>query len=1046
MNTLLELYHSIYFNFFSFGSLLATAFMFVCGVFLFRVPKMQRSTFHLGIAYIFFSIFYFAYFVAAMFYHPLAAYHRWFTVCIMLFAEIHVTQWFLRFPRNTHPKTARMFYIIQYLITFVLMYFFITKTLQSEKIFYFNGHYWDFQAEGISYTISLVIFLYILIMIPVSIWRMYLFKGQERIALLKVLIGVLVGAIVPALANSQSRDGLIERGTYLNLLVVILILGFFYVIIVYLNNTKERTSFMAKIIGITMVTFLIMMQGISMLVMKEKEIQYDAIRLENMERALEGGKKNKNISYVLETKYDSPGLVKTDYDAALDLREEHIRIDLLNSIIYEEILLLPEDNFKEELNKLLSITHDEFRGYHDAIVHFIEINGALDNKMFKENLIEYFENLNKVTFYDNNKINLMEEDSFCTKIEKTLSKLEENVYFRNVIMDQYRDCKWREESTSLKEVRFQMVRYIRPFQPASKRHFRKSMDDSKHFVAYGKYYPETKTIKEVGFNYLDYREYMHTSSKMQKLIMAAVLFVIIVIYPFFFKGSLSTPLLNLLAGVRRVNKGHLDVKVPVRVEDEIGYITNSFNKMVKSIHDSKQKLEEYANTLEEKVEERTRELQVSLTQVENLKTQQDGDYFLTTLLLKPLSVNAVEDSKIKVDFFIKQKKEFKFRSKQHDIGGDICISQQIRLKGKKYISFLNADAMGKSIQGAGGVLVLGAVYHSIIQRTHSYQTLSEVYPEQWIKSAFKEMHKIFESFNGSMLISMVFGLIEESTGLVYFINAEHPWIIAYEDKKASFIENDLSFRKLGTSGVENDLYISTYQMKPGTLLIMGSDGKDDLVLNVDEKGDRTINEDESLFLKRVEEAGGDLNLIFKLITQQYELMDDFSLLSLYYPESDVKIGFDELNEQELIFKRAKSYFRRARYEDAIAILQEGHKKYEENSEILNLLIRCYIKLENYKEAAGASREYLRKYEIDTSLMFKASYCLKKNLELEEAIDLSERVKLRQPANVRNLIHLADMYAYMKNYKRANKIIKKIFKLEPENESAIKIYKLINGGE
>jgi len=41
--------------------------------------------------------------------------------------------------------------------------------------------------------------------------------------------------------------------------------------------------------------------------------------------------------------------------------------------------------------------------------------------------------------------------------------------------------------------------------------------------------------------------------------------------------------------------------------------------MVDSIKDSKQKLEDYAENLESKVEERTRELKQTLEQVESLK-------------------------------------------------------------------------------------------------------------------------------------------------------------------------------------------------------------------------------------------------------------------------------------------------------------------------------------------------------------------------------------------------------------------------------------------
>lgn len=143
------------------------------------------------------------------------------------------------------------------------------------------------------------------------------------------------------------------------------------------------------------------------------------------------------------------------------------------------------------------------------------------------------------------------------------------------------------------------------------------------------------------------------------------------------------PLNELLSGLRLVRKGDLDVEVPVHVQDEIGYLANSFNSMVSAIRDAKGKLEDYSNQLEMKVEERTKELQLSLTKVEELKTQQDGDYFLTTLLLKPLGVNnAITDGKVKVDFFVKQKKQFQFKKRLMEIGGDMCITQTLFLRGK----------------------------------------------------------------------------------------------------------------------------------------------------------------------------------------------------------------------------------------------------------------------------------------------------------------------------------------------------------------------------
>lgn len=48
-----------------------------------------------------------------------------------------------------------------------------------------------------------------------------------------------------------------------------------------------------------------------------------------------------------------------------------------------------------------------------------------------------------------------------------------------------------------------------------------------------------------------------------------------------------------------------------------------------------------------------------------------------------------------------------------------------------------------------------------------------------------------------MLISMVIGLVDEATGLMYYINAEHPSMALYRDGEARFLDTDI-LRKLGT--------------------------------------------------------------------------------------------------------------------------------------------------------------------------------------------------------------------------------------------------------
>ena len=151
--------------------------------------------------------------------------------------------------------------------------------------------------------------------------------------------------------------------------------------------------------------------------------------------------------------------------------------------------------------------------------------------------------------------------------------------------------------------------------------------------------------------------------------------------------------------------------------------------MVRSVKEANERLQEYAESLEEKVDERTAELQATLEEVQALKKQQDGDYFLTHLLIAPLGRITADSERVHVTESIEQKKKFQFRNWTKEIGGDLNMAHILHLKDKEYTFFMNADAMGKSMQGAGGILVLGSVLQSIIERTKMTKAAQDVYRE-----------------------------------------------------------------------------------------------------------------------------------------------------------------------------------------------------------------------------------------------------------------------------------------------------------------------------
>ncbi len=71
---------------------------------------------------------------------------------------------------------------------------------------------------------------------------------------------------------------------------------------------------------------------------------------------------------------------------------------------------------------------------------------------------------------------------------------------------------------------------------------------------------------------------------------------------------LTNPLRNLMEAIQATAQGDLSRTVKIGSSDEIGELGKSFNRMVVELKTSRDEIEEYSRTLEEKVEDRTAEL------------------------------------------------------------------------------------------------------------------------------------------------------------------------------------------------------------------------------------------------------------------------------------------------------------------------------------------------------------------------------------------------------------------------------------------------------
>ena len=131
-------------------------------------------------------------------------------------------------------------------------------------------------------------------------------------------------------------------------------------------------------------------------------------------------------------------------------------------------------------------------------------------------------------------------------------------------------------------------------------------------------FEKNNSLYGVGYKFIQYRKYMHNKAKFLFLIMLGFTLFYLIIYPFLFYTGLVIPLNNLLKGVHKVDNGNMEVNIPIQYNDEIGYISGLFNKMVSTIKEKNISLNDYATNLEKMVIERTHELAFEKEKTEKL--------------------------------------------------------------------------------------------------------------------------------------------------------------------------------------------------------------------------------------------------------------------------------------------------------------------------------------------------------------------------------------------------------------------------------------------
>lgn len=114
----------------------------------------------------------------------------------------------------------------------------------------------------------------------------------------------------------------------------------------------------------------------------------------------------------------------------------------------------------------------------------------------------------------------------------------------------------------------------------------------------------------LGISYDRQREQLRVHAA-RTLVVILLLTVVAVGASLLLTRRLVAPMHRLTRAARAVGTGRLDVHVPATTSDELGLLTHAFNHMTQRLAESQAEVDNYQRTLEEKVAQRTKELEVA---------------------------------------------------------------------------------------------------------------------------------------------------------------------------------------------------------------------------------------------------------------------------------------------------------------------------------------------------------------------------------------------------------------------------------------------------
>lgn len=157
----------------------------------------------------------------------------------------------------------------------------------------------------------------------------------------------------------------------------------------------------------------------------------------------------------------------------------------------------------------------------------------------------------------------------------------------------------------------------------------------------------------------------------------------------------------------------------------------------------------------------------------------------------------------------------------------------------------------------------------------------------------------------------------------------------------------------------------------------------------------------------------ELGVVLERLKKTKEAQDNF--------EATYKL---DKTHQKAIYKLAKSSLKSKAFERLDTLITVGLNSYPKNAALTSLKAQSLYLLQDYTKAIVWFEKLLELGERSQFIFEKLSFAYRKDLEYKKAIENMEQALLFDPKNAENLYRLGCLYQLVKDYKNAEKYIKR----------------------